>query len=72
MIFRLVKSRRRIDDLFIWASTFSVFFIIFSAVTEINVGTALRHRSILLIPMLAMILMCQEPKKEALEASVSA
>jgi len=69
MIFRLIKSRRKIDDLFIWASAFSVFFIIFSAITEINVGTALRHRSILLIPILAMILMCQEPKKEALDVS---
>ena len=69
MIFRLIRSGRKIDDLFIWASAFSIFFISFSAITEINVGTALRHRSILLIPMLAMILMCQEPKKEALEVS---
>ena len=64
MIFKLIRSRRKVDDLFIWASTFSIFFIIFSAVTEINVGTALRHRSILLIPILAMILSAQEPSEE--------
>ena len=72
MIYRLIRSHRKIDDLFIWAGAYSVFFIIISAVTEINVGTALRHRSILLIPMLAMILMCQEPAKVVSVKSVSA
>ena len=72
MIFRLIRSHRKIDDLFIWATTFSLFFIIISAVTEINVGTSLRHRSILLIPILAIILTCQISNEEVPVTSVSA
>jgi len=35
---------------------FMVFFIILSALVEVNVGTALRHKSVLLIPLLAILL----------------
>jgi hypothetical protein len=36
------------------ATIFALEFVAISALTEINVGTALRHRSLLLIPILVI------------------
>ena len=59
MTFIAILSRLRskvFDELFIFVLSFNSVFIYFSAVTEVNVGTALRHRSVLMIPALFLIL----------------
>jgi hypothetical protein len=45
---------------------FIIEFIAISALTEINVGTALRHRSLLLIPITYILITSQESKRKAL------
>lgn len=50
-LWRRMKSRT-IDGFAIFVLSFSIVFILFSAFTEINVGTMARHRSVLVIPML--------------------
>ena len=54
-LFKRIRSREKIDDLATWALGFMVFFVGFSALIESNVGTLLRHRSVLLIPILAIV-----------------
>ena len=48
-------KRREIDGFAVFALSFSLLFILFSAFTEINVGTMARHRSVLVIPILYLI-----------------
>jgi hypothetical protein len=50
----LVRRRREFDYAVMVATIFALEFVAISALTEINVGTALRHRSLLLIPILVV------------------
>jgi hypothetical protein len=49
-------TSRTIDELTIFVLSYSFAFLLFSALTEINLGTLTRHRSVLLIPWLFLIL----------------
>jgi hypothetical protein len=51
VIWRRVRHKA-IDGFFVFILGFSILFILFSAFTEINVGTMARHRSVLFIPIL--------------------
>ena len=51
-----VILRNRISDLRIWASIITFGVLLSSALTEINVGTMVRHRSLILFPCLFVIL----------------
>ena len=51
VIWRRVRHKAY-DALFVFVLSFSIIFILFSAFTEINVGTMARHRSVLVIPLL--------------------
>jgi len=53
-LYLLVRRRREFDYAVMIATLFSLEFVAISALTEINVGTALRHRSLLLIPILVI------------------
>ena len=53
-LYKLVRGRRKIDFAISTAVIFVSEFVILSALTEVNVGTALRHRSLLLIPILVI------------------
>jgi hypothetical protein len=53
-IYQLARCRREIDYSVMIATLFVLEFVAISALTEINVGTALRHRSLLLIPILVI------------------
>ena len=48
--------KRELDDLAVFLLVFILGFVVFSAITEVNVGTLVRHRSVLLFPMLYFIL----------------
>ena len=50
--YQLIRRRRELDYAVIMAILFSFEFVAISALTEINVGTAVRHRSLLLLPIL--------------------
>ena len=52
-LWRSRKQKWRVEELF--CAVFSVCFILFSAETEVNVGTALRHRSLLLFPFAILL-----------------
>lgn len=54
VIFYIAKGRRFLDYATTTAVIFVIEFVLLSALTEINVGTALRHRSLLLIPILVI------------------
>lgn len=45
------------NGLVVFALTFSIVFVFFSAFTEINVGTMARHRSVLIFPLLYLLAM---------------
>jgi hypothetical protein len=49
-------SRKKLSDLNLWSSTFIFGILLSSALTEINVGTMVRHRSLVLILCLFVIL----------------
>lgn len=49
-------GKSKFDELTIFILSFITLFVLFSAFTEINVGTMARHRSVLVIPMLYLIL----------------
>ena len=53
-LYWLVRKRREIDYAVMMATLFVFEFVGISALAEVNVGTALRHRSILLIPILVI------------------
>jgi hypothetical protein len=53
-LYQLVRRRRELDYAVMVAILFAFEFVAISALTEINVGTALRHRSLLLIPILVI------------------
>jgi len=53
-LFQLARRRREFDYAVMIATLFALEFVAISALTEINVGTALRHRSLLLIPILVI------------------
>ena len=53
-IYQVIRRRREFDYAAIMATLFIFEFVVISALTEINVGTALRHRSLLLIPILVL------------------
>ena len=53
-LYQLVRRRREFDYAVMVATIFALEFVAISALTEINVGTALRHRSLLLIPILVI------------------
>ena len=53
-LYQLVRNRWEIDYAVAMATLFVFEFLVISALTEINVGTALRHRSLLLIPILVI------------------
>jgi hypothetical protein len=53
-LFQLISRRREFDYAVMIATLFALEFVAISALTEINVGTALRHRSLLLIPILVI------------------
>jgi hypothetical protein len=51
-LYQIVRRRHEFDYAVVMATLFALEFVAISALTEINVGTALRHRSLLLIPIL--------------------
>jgi len=53
-LYQLIRSRRELDYAVMMATLFALEFVAISALTEVNVGTALRHRSLLLIPILVI------------------
>ena len=53
-LFLILRGRREFDYAVMVATLFALEFVAISALTEINVGTALRHRSLLLIPILVI------------------
>ena len=53
-LYQLARRRREFDYAVMVATLFALEFVAISALTEINVGTALRHRSLLLIPILVI------------------
>jgi hypothetical protein len=53
-IYQLARRRREFDYAVMIATLFALEFVAISALTEVNVGTALRHRSLLLIPILVI------------------
>ncbi len=53
-LYQIIRSRRELDYAAMVATLFALEFVAISALTEINVGTALRHRSLLLIPILVI------------------
>jgi hypothetical protein len=53
-LYQLARRRREFDYAVMVATLFAFGFVAISALTEINVGTALRHRSLLLIPILVI------------------
>jgi hypothetical protein len=53
-LYQVARRRREFDYAVMIATLFSLEFVAISALTEINVGTALRHRSLLLIPILVI------------------
>ena len=53
-LFQLIRRRHELDYAVMMATLFAFEFVAISALTEINVGTALRHRSLLLIPILVI------------------
>jgi hypothetical protein len=53
-LYQLIRRRREFDYAVMIATLFALEFVAISALTEINVGTALRHRSLLLIPILVI------------------
>jgi hypothetical protein len=52
--YHLARRKREFDYAVMIAALFALEFVAISALTEINVGTALRHRSLLLIPILVI------------------
>jgi hypothetical protein len=52
--YQLARRRREFDYAVMIATLFALEFVAISALTEVNVGTALRHRSLLLIPILVI------------------
>jgi sulfur carrier protein ThiS len=53
-LYKLARRWREFDYAVMIATLFALEFVAISALTEINVGTALRHRSLLLIPILVI------------------
>jgi len=53
-LYQVAHRRREFDYAVMMATLFALEFVAISALTEINVGTALRHRSLLLIPIMVM------------------
>ena len=53
-LYQIIRRRREFDYAVMMATLFALEFVAISALTEINVGTALRHRSLLLIPILVI------------------
>ena len=53
-LYQIIRRRRELDYAVMMATLFAFEFVAVSALTEINVGTALRHRSLLLIPILVI------------------
>ena len=53
-LYQIVRRRHEFDYAVVMATLFALEFVAISALTEINVGTALRHRSLLLIPILVI------------------
>jgi hypothetical protein len=53
-LYQVIRRRREFDYVVMVATLFALEFVAISALTEINVGTALRHRSLLLIPILVI------------------
>lgn len=51
-LFNLIRRRQEFNYAVSIATIFAFEFVAISALTEVNVGTALRHRSLLLIPIL--------------------
>ena len=53
-LYQIIRRRHELDYAVMMAALFAFEFVAISALTEINVGTALRHRSLLLIPILVI------------------
>ena len=53
-LYMILRLRRNLDYASLVATLFIFEFIIVSALTEVNVGTAVRHRSLILIPILVI------------------
>ena len=53
-LYHIIRRRHELDYAVMIATLFAFEFVAISALTEINVGTALRHRSLLLIPILVI------------------
>jgi len=57
------RRRKLLDLRQIFSLVFIFIFIILSALVEVNVGTALRHRSVLLIPLLTLLMSAKKDKQ---------
>jgi hypothetical protein len=61
-LYQVARRRREFDYAVMVATLFALEFVAISALTEINVGTALRHRSLLLIPILVIWVARKKPE----------
>jgi len=46
------KGRLKFDGLSVFALLFTLLFVLYSVLTEVNVGTAIRHRILLILPLM--------------------
>jgi hypothetical protein len=61
-----LRRREKLGDLAVWAMFFAFGFVAFSSLIEGNVGTLLRHRSVLLVPIVAIVISLQSSLKSDL------
>ena len=62
--FRFRRSRLFKDPTLILSVIFTLGFIAFSALVEVNLGTSFRHRSVLLVPIIFMFLRLRQRSAE--------
>ena len=61
---RFRKTKFYVDPPMILAVIFTLGFIAFSALVEVNLGTSFRHRSVLLVPIIFMFLRLRQQSEE--------
>jgi hypothetical protein len=54
-LYQVIRRRRELDYAVLMATLFTIEFVGISALAEVNVGTALRPRSLMLIPILVIL-----------------
>ena len=68
--FRFRRAKLLEDPTMLFSIIFTLGFIVFSALVEVNLGTSFRHRSVLLVPIIFMFLRLRQ-RSEELQMSVT-